>query len=128
LRNFSWTVAGLSKLFLEGINHVCALKGWWLICRSHWQNRCLIKICEPEVLGKNEHWQWFFPEETKNERTTDSQRNLDRQENAEMADDRQIPAGVHTVAHRGARKNYQRLCARYPEIMKRLNLNEFSAF
>jgi hypothetical protein len=27
-----------------------------------------------------------------------------------------------------ARKNYQRLCAKYPEIMKRLNLNEFSAF
>jgi hypothetical protein len=27
-----------------------------------------------------------------------------------------------------ARKNYQRLCARYPEIMQRLGLNEFSAF
>ena len=27
-----------------------------------------------------------------------------------------------------ARKNYQRLCARYPHIMKGLNLNEFSAF
>ena len=27
-----------------------------------------------------------------------------------------------------ARKNYQRLCCRYPHIMKRLNLNEFSAF
>jgi hypothetical protein len=27
-----------------------------------------------------------------------------------------------------ARKNYQRLCARYPLIMKRLGLHEFSAF
>jgi hypothetical protein len=27
-----------------------------------------------------------------------------------------------------ARKNYQRLCAKYPEIMQSLGLNEFSAF
>ena len=27
-----------------------------------------------------------------------------------------------------ARKNYARLCARYPEIMQRLGLHEFSAF
>jgi hypothetical protein len=27
-----------------------------------------------------------------------------------------------------ARKNYARLCARYPQIMQRLGLNEFSAF
>jgi len=27
-----------------------------------------------------------------------------------------------------ARKNYARLCARYPLIMKRLGLHEFSAF
>jgi hypothetical protein len=27
-----------------------------------------------------------------------------------------------------ARKNYQRLCARYPQIMQRLGLDEFSAF
>jgi hypothetical protein len=27
-----------------------------------------------------------------------------------------------------ARKNYGRLCARYPVIMRRLGLNEFSAF
>ena len=27
-----------------------------------------------------------------------------------------------------ARKNYQWLCAKYPEIMQRLGLNEFSAF
>jgi hypothetical protein len=27
-----------------------------------------------------------------------------------------------------ARKNYSRLCAKYPEIMKRLRLTEFSAF
>jgi hypothetical protein len=33
-----------------------------------------------------------------------------------------------TCPTRRARKNYARLCTRYPEIMKRLNLNEFSAF
>jgi hypothetical protein len=27
-----------------------------------------------------------------------------------------------------ARKNYSRLCAKYPEIMQKLGLNEFSAF
>jgi hypothetical protein len=27
-----------------------------------------------------------------------------------------------------ARKNYQRLCAKYPAIMQQLGLNEFSAF
>jgi len=27
-----------------------------------------------------------------------------------------------------ARKNYARLCARYPKIMQRLGLNQFSAF
>jgi hypothetical protein len=27
-----------------------------------------------------------------------------------------------------ARKNYRRLCAKYPEIMQRMKLNEFSAF
>jgi hypothetical protein len=27
-----------------------------------------------------------------------------------------------------ARKNYQRLCSRYPQIMQRLGLDEFSAF
>ena len=27
-----------------------------------------------------------------------------------------------------ARKNYQRLCTRYPQIMQKLGLNEFSAF
>jgi hypothetical protein len=27
-----------------------------------------------------------------------------------------------------AKKNYQRLCARYPEIMQRLGLNQFSAY
>jgi hypothetical protein len=27
-----------------------------------------------------------------------------------------------------ARKNYARLCSRYPHIMKKLGLNEFSAF
>ena len=27
-----------------------------------------------------------------------------------------------------ARKNYQRLCAKYPHLMTKLGLNEFSAF
>jgi hypothetical protein len=30
--------------------------------------------------------------------------------------------------HVAGAKNYQRLCARYPSIMPRLGLNEFSAF
>jgi hypothetical protein len=49
------------------------------------------------------------------------------QEDAEVGLDRPAPSGVPTVPG-VARKNYQRLCAKYPEIMQRLGLDEFSAF
>ena len=37
------------------------------------------------------------------------------------------PLTAHRTRWR-ARKNYQRLCARYPSIMQRLGLNEFSVY
>jgi hypothetical protein len=87
-----------------------------------------IDACPARSFGAKRASPIIFWRKIENARETSSQRNLDRQEMKHwwvVAKYRLIDPTRPTWR---ARKNYQRLCVRHPQIMQKLGLNEFSAF